>query len=172
MAFEPDSEKLETFYLHILKSAQKYKQKKVAREKLVKQLGELKKLKVNKAFKSKVEALEHSIIEVVNTEKRILKAQESEGAVQKQLREKIAALEHKIASYVQLQEQRKQRIVELEHKVQERMKKREMNAALQGEVEGLEIVYHKLKRKGVEAPDVLNRIGDKIKELKGRMRAA
>ena len=171
MAFEADPEKVETFYLHILKSAQKFRHKQIAREQLVKQLSSLKKMKVNKAFKQKIEALEQSIQAVVNTEKRILKAQEQEGAMHHALKDKIGALEQKMGAYVKIQEERKKRVVELEVKVQERLEKREANAAVQGEIEGLEIMYHKLKRKGVDAPELMDRIGDRIKDLKNRMRA-
>ena len=171
MAFEIDPEKLQTFYLHVLKASKKYHEKQIARKEVVKHLTHLKKLKFNKKYLERVNVLEQSIHSLVEKEKRILNAQKEESAFQTELKQKINALEHKLGAVLAVHEQREQKIKVLEKKIEARLKKREAYSLLQSEIEGLESMYQKLKRKGTTAPESLHRVEHKIDELKMRLRA-
>ncbi len=171
MAFEIDSEKLQTFYLHVLKSSKKYHEKQIARKQVIKQLSGLKKFKVNKKYLAKLDELEKGIHHLVDKEKRILKAQKEETAFQRELKEKITALEAKLGTVLESHKAREQKIKTLEKRIEARLKKREAYADVQSEVERLEVMYRKLKSKGEADPQVLRRIESRINELKMSLRS-
>lgn len=171
MAFEIDSEKLQTFYLHVLKASKKYHEKQIARKQVIKQLTGLKKFKVNKKYLTKIDELEKSIHHLVNKEKRILKAQKEETLFQRELKEKITALEAKLGTVLESHKSREQKIKTLEKRIDARLKKREAYADVQNEVTRLEVIYRKLKNKGETSPQMLQGVESRINELKLRLRS-
>ena len=172
MDFIVDSDKVQTYFLHVLKSAKKFQEKQVARSELVQQLKELRKLKIDKNVKNHLDKLESSIKEAINAEKRILKAQSAEDMFHSDLKSKITQLDSKIDRYIQATNERDKRVEIIEKKIEDRMKKKDQLAELQGQLEGLEVMYYKLKRRNIQAPELLDKIASKISDLKSRIRSS
>ena len=148
---EADRDKLQTFYLHVLRASQKFREKQVHRSKLIKTLQDLRKMNVGGAFKEKLDELEVNVSDLVNKEKRIIKAQNEEHLVQSSLHRKIGALDSKLKAYMTQSQKRDSRIGEIEKKIEHRMQKRDKMAELQGQLEGLEVMYFKLKRRNISS---------------------
>lgn len=128
-------------------------------------------MKLGDAFKQKLNELETNVQNLINREKRILKAQEEENLFQSELQKKIDALDGKLHRYLEQSSARDERIRDIEKKIEGKMKKRDELAELQGQLEGLEVMYFKLKRRNIQAPEILGKLQHRIKELKTRIRA-
>jgi len=118
-----DQDKVLTYKRYMAKAAKRLIDRDLARESLQKQVEELR--KVGSAdLKGHIDELERRIAEAIEREQKLVTHHQMEDMFHRKLRDRIAALEQKIGSYLATREQRMVRIVELEQKVAERLSDR------------------------------------------------
>lgn len=166
MAYEVDSDKVQTLFLRCLLARKKFEEKKISRKKLVDQLESLRKVKINKAFQHELDELDKRLADLLEKERTIVSSQKAEHSLNERLNVKIIDLEKKLTGYLDFKKNKIKRIKELETRVEKRIEEKARKAKLKGKIEGLELVFNGLKRAGGFPADKLQKIQNKIKELK------
>ena len=135
-------------------------------------IAQLKKLST-KNFKQELEILEQKIADALAKESKIKSRQEQETVSQSNLREKLAAIEKKLAIYTEQSEARAQRIRELEEQVQEKhMTRAEKAEIIAQRIIQFEKTYNQLKsQKEKVSKTKLSQIKQRIDALKKQIKA-
>ena len=170
MAYEVDNDKAQTLFLRLMIASRKLEEKEVSRKKLVEHLEKLRGIKINKSFKKELDELDIRLADLLEKEKAILVKQSAEHSLHKKLNTKIKDLEQKLTGYLEFKKQKMSNIKELEEKIKKRMEESDRIAKLQGEIEGLELVFGSLKESGSYPPAKLQVISDKIEQLKAQVK--
>lgn len=105
MSFEIDKDNLLTYFGYTLKSYSKFKERGLLREKLARQLKELRELKADAKFRKKLKELEERIISVIDKERQILTRQKKETSLQNRLKNRMAELEKKLTYFIDFHRQ-------------------------------------------------------------------
>lgn len=163
---EVDSDKSQTMFLRLLISSKKLQETEVSRKELMEHLEKLRDIKVNKGFEKHLDELDKKLADLLEKERSLLISQKREHNIHENLHKRIRALEEKLTGYLEFKKKRMSRIKELEEKIQKRMQEKDKIAKLQGQIEGLDIVFESLQKSGSYPPEKLARLQEKISSLK------
>ena len=170
MAFEIDDDKAQTFFLRCILSSRKFQEREVSRKKLVGHLEKLRNVKINKAFQHHLDELDKKLADLLEKERAILSSQRAEHGLHGRLNNKIKDLENKLTGYLEFKKTKMIRIKELEDRIKKRFEEKDRVAKLQGEIEGLEMVFTSLQQSGSFPPAKLKPIKNKINQLKEQIK--
>ncbi|MBI4448429.1 hypothetical protein HY641_00185 [Candidatus Woesearchaeota archaeon] len=121
--FGADRDKSQFFFVHLLAAAQRHERKVDARERLKTQLGKLKDLKLDDSIKQQIAILERSVNDVVNTERQILRVQDSERRIDQAVAYRLGVMERKLDDWKSVHKKKEQALTDLEKRIDARLKK-------------------------------------------------
>ena len=175
-----DPRRLKSFVRNVCIIAKKHKDREEARSDLQRQIQRLKKFSSKKKeMDTELEELNNKMTMVLETERRLLGAQQGESSASKELmrnvmdnRERIAqinasinGISRRLNDYINIKTARERRINELESKIRAKTKKRENISLLRDKLRELEATSRSLKNKGAD----VSRIEGKINDIKLRL---
>ncbi len=145
-----------------------YDERQFAKQKVRTELSRLKKIST-KSMKNYVQNLERSISDAIKKEQRILKHQQKEDIMHKDINERIKELEEKIAKYETLHDMRAKKLRMLESAFTAEPSKTEQIQLVRKSLERAERIYKKIskskkypKKALAQTKKVLDRIRAKL----------
>ncbi len=166
-----DRNKSALFLYYLGRSAQKLKEKEIAKKKLEITLKQLRKLSTKEISKH-LDILEKHLKETLQKERRLLTTQEKEEMFLDSLAKKIDLLQHKLTRYQKTQNLRKKRIKELEEKMKLTLaSKKEKINILKEDLKRLKTLYNSVKNKKNFDKRRLKKIADRILKIKEKIDA-
>jgi len=164
-----DPEKSISLLTHLARASKRIFEKDKARMHIEAHINQLKKVST-KSIKHELELLEQKISDAFAKEAKIKSRQEQETLSQKNLREKLAAIEKKLEIYAEQNAARAARIRELEEQVQEKHMTRAEKAEIVAQrISQFEKAYNQLKKEKVGKAK-LKQIKSKIDFLKKQLK--
>ncbi len=166
MSFEIDRDNLLTYFGYAVKSYTKFKERGTLREKLARQLRELRELKPDAEFRKKLAELEERIANVIDKERQILTRQKKETGLQNRLKNRMAELEKKLTYFIEFHKQKRPEI-----KIGNKTKERQMLVlALKKQIAATLLMCAKLKKSKNYPAKELAKIEGRLAALKEKLK--
>ena len=172
-----DPERLKRFVRHLCLISKKHRDREEARAELQRQIQRLKKFSSKKKeMDEELRELDRKISLVLEREAQLLGVQRGETAASgelmrgvmenkeriRQINDSISDVKEKLDNYIRVKTERERKINELEDKIRSKVRENKVVSSLKNRLNGLEVKYNQLKKKGVD----VSRIEDKIQRLK------
>jgi len=170
-------ERLKSFVRNVCVIAKKHKDREKARVDLQKQMQRLKRFSYKKKeMDEELKELNRKISLVLEKEMQLLGIEQGESAASKELMRNVAEnkekirqmndsineLKLKLEDYIRFKTEREKKINELEKRIRAKAGEKKNISLLKRKLDDLEVVYNKLKKKGLD----VSRVADRIQNLK------